>query len=133
MRKFLFAAVAASALALTLNPAPAKASWLSQLLHSYLNPGYPGAYYPYSPGYPGAYYSYGPAYAAPVYPVVPPVYSNVPPVYSYPWYRSYSVPYVPPYRAYWPRGPYVNPWRSWHGWHERHETPWHELREHYRR
>jgi hypothetical protein len=117
MRKFLFAAVAAVALAVAANPGEARASWLSQLIRSYIAPGY---YYP-------------------AYPVVPytapytPLYGYMPPAYGYaPWMGYYNVPYYAPYRAY---RYYGRPWyggvANYHEWREWHRNPWHEWREHH--
>jgi len=95
MRKFLCAAVAAAALTFGLSAGQAKASWLSNALHAYLNP------VPY-----GTYAYSGPAYA------------NMPPAYSYtPFYGYYTVPYVAPYRAYWYGRGYHHPRYPGPVWH----------------
>lgn len=114
MRKFLFAAVAAVALALAANPGEAKASWLSHFLQNVLTPGYPPGY---GTGYP--YYS--------------PAYGYTPPAYGYaPWTGYYQVPYAAPYRAY---SNYGRPWyggvANWHQWNDWHRNPWHEWHEHH--
>jgi hypothetical protein len=126
MRKLLFAAAAATALAvLPASPTPAKASWLSEALHRAFDPYYYGDYYvsPYnyvSPYYGGPYYDLGYDYNYPV------------PAYGY--YSDYYTPYRTHYYGYRPGfyRPYYGARHAWHelrehyGWpeHERHE--WHE-------
>jgi hypothetical protein len=111
MRKLLFAAAAAAALALIpAAPGQARASWLSQALHAYFDRGYYAPYYPYAApygyDYDGPAYDYGYAYG--------PAYDGLP------WY-GYSVPYYAPYRTY---GYYYRPSygrsHAWHEWHEHH-------------
>ncbi len=62
MRKFLWACVAAAALLAAGTPGQARASWLSQALHAYFDPGYYGYGFPgyYGPGY-GPGYGYPPS------------------------------------------------------------------------
>jgi len=89
-------------------PAKADASWLSEALHGYFDPGYYGAYYP------GYYDSYG---------YYTPGYSYYTPGYRYDYSPGYVVPYYGP-RSYggsrWHGG-----WhRGWHGHHDGHHG-WH--------
>jgi hypothetical protein len=115
MRKLLFAVVAAAPLALlAAAPSPARASWLSQALHAYLDRDYYGGYYYYNPGYE---FYYAPDY------------------YEYaPWYGYYRGSYYAPYH-YYRYGPTYR--RPWYGnpyrWHERHGREWHGEHGHHRR
>jgi hypothetical protein len=119
MRKFLFIALAATALGLPATARPANASWLSQWLHAYFDrPVYDGNYYYYDPGY----IDRGPAYSYEY---------QQPPVYTVPGYTytpSYYPYYVSPY--YVPSINYSRPgwYRPWYGdqygWHGRHWDGW---------
>jgi hypothetical protein len=109
MRKFLFSAVAAAALALAATPRTG-ASELSQLLHRYVEGGYivgyPAQYVVPSYTYYGPGYTYyePTTYYAPLY--TPYVY------YSTPYY--YAGPYVTFYGG-WGRPWYGGYYRSWYG------------------
>ena len=98
MRKFLFAGVAATALAvLSVAPSQARASWLSEWLHQQFDPVYYGTTY-YAPAY-GYFTPYRSFYYAPGY------YRGW---YGYPraWHEWRE-----------------HEWREHHGqgWHEGHE------------
>jgi hypothetical protein len=126
MRKSLFLIGAIAALTLVATaPGNAHASWLSQALHAYFDPGYYG----------------GDAYSGPVYDgYVPPYGVAVVPSYGFgPLYgSSYSyVPYPVPYRYNWYRSGYYRPWYGnpygVHPWHDGravrfHDRVWHDGR-----
>ena len=113
MKKFLLACVVAVALLAAGTSGQAKASWLSEALHAYLDP-----------------YYYGPAYGYYAYPPAP-----VFPGYGYSGYYApgYGYGYPVPSWSY-SYGPgYYRPW--YHHGHEWHEHDWHahhEWREHHR-
>jgi hypothetical protein len=86
-------------------PSQARASWLSEALHDYVDryaaPGYygPAPVYGYDPDYvapPTGYYSY---YSYPAYP-----YTYTAPGYYRPWYRD---------------------GHAWHEWRDHHDHGWH--------
>jgi hypothetical protein len=135
MRKVLFPVVLVAALTFVgAAPTQAKASWLSQALHAYLDPYYaPNYYYGYSPT---PYYS---DYYAPYSAYVPPSgyyggygYSHYPYTYSYPTYSypTYPYPYTYGY-SYYPywggTGRHVWGGHDWRG-HEWREREWREHR-----
>ena len=133
MRKTLFAAVAAGAVALlALVPNHASASWLSQWLHWRFDPYYYAVPH-YGPEY-GAYYPpyYGRAYVAPPsygYSYYAPDYDDLPgPTYYGPTYGFY--PRYGYYRAPWYRYGYYGSPHAWHEWREHEEHAWHGAREH---
>ena len=101
MRKYLFAGIAAAALAVVaVLPGSARASWLSQALHNWMDPDDYAPYYYMPPGYgayPG-YYGNGSGYG-----------------YNTPGYGYYGPPNYPPYFG----SGYYRPWnRNRHMWHE---------------
>jgi len=137
MHRFLFAGLAAALSLVASTPNQARASWLSEALHAYYDPGYYGygpgyGYYNYAPGYsyydpgysgyaPGYGYSYSPGYSSYYYA----------PNYGYaPRYGYYGRTYVTPYRTYGYGPGYYRGWygrgyrgRGWHGheeWHGHH-------------
>lgn len=120
MRKLLFPLAAAAALALVpAAPSQAKASWLSNALHAYAQPGY-GYGYGAAPWFGGAAYvnpafnPYGAGYSPWFAGHTNPGFIN--PGYGYsPGGFGYQQPYVQPYVGY---GAGYRPW-YWGGHHDR--------------
>ena len=108
----MIAALGLSLGVLTAAPAKADASWLSEALHRYYDPGYYGYYAP-------PVYDYGDYYA-------PSTSYYVEPGYVYPPTVYYSTPYYTPgWSYYWWSSPrYYGHWGG-HGWYGGHHHGWH--------